>query len=242
MGSLFRSLALLCAISLATPASAGTAYHQAVAERVAPTARLLPPPQPAARLVSAVRYGPFRVVDEETAEVVGLTDERSPAAFRAMLRDYPRIALLSFVDCGGTYNDDANLALARMIRAAGLAVEVPAEGSVRSGGVELFLAGTRRWIDDDAQFGVHAWQDEDGYEATDYSLDWQGNAKYLAYYREMGMSADQAVAFYAMTNESFEHPRYLTGAEMRRWIGHGERAEPAPAPKIAYLDLGLALY
>jgi hypothetical protein len=42
--------------------------------------------------------------------------------------------------------------------------------------------------------------------------------------------------FYAMTNSvPFEDPRWLSGAEMRRWI------EAGAAPKLAYLDLGGSL-
>ena len=54
----------------------------------------------------------------------------------------------------------------------------------------------------------------------------------------MGLSAEQADAFYAMTNSvPFEGARWLGGAEMRRWIG----IEPTAEPRLAYLDLGPAL-
>jgi hypothetical protein len=183
---------------------------------------------------AVARYGPFRVLDGETAALVSETDEASPAEFRAMLHDFPQLATLRFVDCGGTYDDAANLALGRLIRRAGLATEVPAEGSVRSGGVELVLAGVTRRIDDRAEFAVHAWEDDQGLEADDYAADSPENAKYLAYYRDMGLADPQG--FYAMTNSvPFEDARWLTGAEMRRWIGAGA------VPKLAYLDLAGAL-
>ena len=60
----------------------------------------------------------------------------------------------------------------------------------------------------------------------------------LAYYREMGMSAEAAAAFYALTNSvPFEDARWLDGVEMRRWINGEERPEPG----LAYLDLSGAL-
>src|SRR5688572_32921422 len=193
---------------------------------------------PAVPAAAETAYGPFRVVDESTAQLVDVTDEDSPAAFRQMLRDHPGLATLAFIECPGTYDDRANLALGRMIRAAGLAAWVPEGGSVRSGAVELVLAGASLKIDDGAEFAVHAWEDEDGHEASDYAADSPENGKYLAYYREMGMSAERAAAFYAMTNSvPFEEARWLDGAEMRAWIA---AAEPA-APRLAYLDLGPAL-
>jgi len=164
-------------------------------------------------------YGPFRVLDGNRAALVDVTDARSPAAFAQMMRDWPQIALLEMVDVPGTEDDRANLRLGRMIRDARIATYVPAGGSVRSGGVELFLAGTRRIADTQAEFAVHAWMDEDGMEATDYAASAPENAKYLTYYRHMGLSADEAAAFYAMTNSvPHDDARWLDGSQMARWV------------------------
>src|SRR5690606_10878513 len=96
---------LLVVLASATPASA----------------RLAPSEAPAVLAeASAAAYGPFRVLDQATAALVDVTDEAAPAAFRAMLRDHPGLATLVFVECPGTYDDRANLALGRLIRAAGL--------------------------------------------------------------------------------------------------------------------------
>jgi hypothetical protein len=230
---MFRPLAFLCLAMLpAMPAAAGTVvYEEVIVERVA--SRFVSPALAHAERTAIAAYGPFRVLDEQTAALVGVTDGASPAAFRAMLRDHPRLATLEFIECPGTEDDRANLALGRAIRAAGLAAWVPDGGSVRSGAVELVLAGTSLRIDDGAEFAVHAWEDDAGYEASDYAADSPENRKYLAYYREMGLADPDG--FYAMTNSvPFEDARWLDGAEMRRWIG-GE------APRLAYLDLGPAL-
>jgi hypothetical protein len=187
-------------------------------------------------------YGPFLVLDVRRAALVGETDGGSPAVFAAMIHDYPALDTLEMLECPGTTDDAANLRLGRMIRAAGLATTVPDGGSVRSGGVELFLAGRTRAVADDAEFAVHAWEDEDGRQAGDYPAGAPENAKYLAYYREMGMSAPAARAFYALTNSvPFEDALWLTGAEMRRW-SDAERldehlAEHLAEPRLAYLDL-----
>jgi hypothetical protein len=185
-------------------------------------------------------YGPFRVIDEDSAALVGITDQASPAQFAAMLRDFPAIATLELVECPGTLDDRANLRLGRMIREYGLATHVPGNGSVRSGAVELFIAGAQRSIDDGARFAVHAWLDEAGYEATQYSADAPQNRKYLAYYREMGMNAEDAASFYALTNSvAHEDALWLTAQEMRGWIATDGFVQAAP--RLAYLDLGLLL-
>lgn len=164
-------------------------------------------------------FGPFRVLDATRAALVDVTDSASPAQFAAMLRAYPDISLIEMIECAGTEDDRANLRLGRMIRARGIVTLVPAGGSVRSGGVELFLAGVRRIADPAAEFAVHSWADENGREAGDYPADAPENRAYIDYYREMGMAPGQARAFYAMTNSvPFSDAKWLSGAEMARWV------------------------
>ncbi len=191
----------------------------------------------------AQQYGPFRVIDGTRAQLVGITDARAPAQFAAMLRDHPTLATLEMIECPGTDDDQANLRVGRMIRAAGLETHVPRGGSVRSGAVELFLAGASRRIDDGAEFAVHSWLDDWGREAREVAADAPEHRAYLAYYREMGMAEDEASAFYAMTNSvGFDSAKWLDAHEMRGWLRMAAPvSQPtlasALAPKLAYLDL-----
>lgn len=164
-------------------------------------------------------FGPFRVIDGTRAALVGVTDATAPLRFADMLRAHPGIRTLELVECPGTEDDLANLRLGRMIRAKGIATHVPANGSVRSGAVELFLAGARRSVEPGAEFAVHAWMDDTGREAGDYAANAPENAKYLAYYQAMGMNPAEARAFYAMTN-SVPHSdaKWLDAAEMAQWV------------------------
>jgi hypothetical protein len=182
------------------------------------------------------QFGPFRVLDGKRAALVGATDVTSPAAFRAMMAAYPAgLEVIEFLDAPGTSNDIANLALGRAIRAAGLATHVPDGGSARSGAVELFLAGTRRTVDAGALFAVHSWRDALGREPDDFGPDAPENRLYLDYYAEMGMTADEARAFYAMTN-SVPHERalWLRGSDMARWVA------PDAAARARVIDAPLA--
>lgn len=255
MGRVFTILAALAA-SLAAPAHARTVTvieEWIEVEQAAPaTAGRFVSGVPLEHVAGIATYGPFRVIDGRRAALVGITDERSPAQFAAMLRDHPALATLELVECPGTFDDIANLELGRMIRKAGLATHVPHGGSVRSGAVELFIAGAGRSIEDGARFAVHAWEDDSGRQAGDYALTAPENRKYLTFYREMGMSPAEAEAFYSMTNSvPFESARWLSAEDMRGWV----RTEPplalppsavplpaaAPAPRLAFLALDLDL-
>lgn len=145
-------------------------------------------------------YGPFRVISADSVEMSGTVDSQSPVFFQKMLQQYPGIKTIEMIDCDGSVDEEANLNLARQIRRAGISTHVPSRGSVRSGAVELFLAGVRHTADKGAEFVVHSWMDEDGFEANDYPPHDPVHAEYLNYYAEMGIPADKAQAFYTLTN------------------------------------------
>ncbi len=238
---IIASLIVAICAAISVPAAAQTYFYEEVTEHwVEPSAsRFVSSTLAEAENEAQASYGPFRVLDGNRAALVGPTDSWSPAEFGRMLADYPAIDTLEFIECPGTLDDRANLRLGRMIRAQGIAAVVPEGGSVRSGAVELFLAGTTRKIADGAEFAVHAWLDEFGLGAWDYAADSPEHMKYLSYYREMGMEPDEASRFYAMTNSvPFDTAMWLSGEEMRYWIGTSEtQAAREALPRIAYLDL-----
>ncbi len=164
-------------------------------------------------------FGPFRMVSPIKAELVGGVTTDTPARFAALLTRFPGLKLIDLVECPGSLDDDANLDLARMIRKAGIATHVPANGSIRSGGVDLFLAGVRHVADPGAEIGVHSWQDSDGREAKDFPADDPVHALYLNYYQEIGMSTEAAKAFYDFTNSAapFDGLHVMSRAEMARF-------------------------
>ncbi|KPP94362.1 hypothetical protein SAMN04515621_1729 [Erythrobacter sp. HL-111] len=203
---------------LAGPIDLSTDVHKAAGHQVS-----------GRRGPAVLRYGPFEVRGRNRAALVGATDARTPGQFDAMLRDFPGLQVIELVEAPGTSNDIANLALGRRIREAGLHTHVPTGGSVRSGAVELFLAGETRSIDRGARFAVHSWLDTHGREAHDFAPGAPEHRMYLDYYMEMGMSARRARAFYDMTNSVPHHSAlWLRSDEMRQWI---DPASPDLAPR-----------
>ncbi|WP_288990292.1 alpha/beta hydrolase [uncultured Sphingopyxis sp.] len=183
------------------------------------TRRYAPGAGLATRGLAEARFGPFAVVDGTTARMSGDVDGATPRQFAAMLAAFPGVRRLEMIDCPGSLDEEANLILARAIRRAGLETVVPSGGSVRSGAVELWLAGSTRRAAPDAEFGVHSWADEYGREAKDYPASDPVHAEYIGLYREMGMDDAHARAFYALTNATpFDQVRYLTRDDMARFV------------------------
>ena len=183
-------------------------------------ARYAVPAVPRVRSGMLGQYGPFVVTSPTSAAMIGSTDSATPYQFDAMLRDFPQLAMIEMIEAPGTSNDIANLAVGRRIRAAGISTHVPQGGSVRSGAVELFLAGATRTVDDGASFAVHSWLDNYGREADDFAADHPAHRLYIDYYVEMGMSEARAREFYAMTNSVPHHTAlWLASDDMRQWLG-----------------------
>lgn len=169
----------------------------------------------AAAAAALASFGPFRVTAPDSADMVGVVDSHTPAQFAAMLKAYPGIRTLQMIECPGSEDDEANLRLARMLRQARIATFVPAGGSVRSGAVELFLAGVRRSADSHAEFAVHSWRDELGREARDLPPEDPVHREYLDFYREMGLSEECARTFYALTSSvAFDDAVFLAPLQM----------------------------
>lgn len=218
-GGLLATALMLCALLLPVqPAHGASSYT--VTETVEIFEYDLYEPEDRAVPASAAygQYGPFRVIAADTVEMTGTVDSYTPALFRQMIKDFPEIRRIEMLDCDGSVDEEANLRLARMIRHAGISTNVPAHGSVRSGAVELFLAGITRTADPDAEFIVHSWMDEDGRQAGDYPASDPVHAEYLDYYAEMGVPLPTARAFYALTNSvPFSEQLRLSRGDMARF-------------------------
>ena len=217
-GFRWAMLAAPVVLSFAAPVRAQTAYTVTETTEYS-YADVEEQPLLAPEQATVARYGPFRVVANDRVEMTGGVESDTPRLFKAMLAAHPGIAQIDMIDCPGSLDDDANLALARMIRSKGIATNVPAHGSIRSGGVELFLAGTVRKAAPSAEFGVHSWQDSDGMEAKDFAVSDPVHTPYVTFYRDMGLSADQAQAFYDFTNRAapFDGLHVMSGAEIREF-------------------------
>lgn len=168
---------------------------------------------------SIARFGPFTVINATLVELIDSIDSDSPEQFRRLLTLYPAITTIRMVECPGTVDDEANLSIARMIRAHRMNTHVPATGSIRSGGVELFLAGVKRTAERGAEFGVHSWQDEDGHEAKDVPANDPVHADYINFYQAMGLAPTVAREFYTFTNAAAPSSgvHYMTPTELSRY-------------------------
>lgn len=97
----------------------------------------------------------------------------------------------------GSLDDDTMIKLAYEVRRRGLNTRLLATSAIDSGGVDLFLAGVERTMQDGAHIGVHSWSDgfKDAVEYPRDAPEHEANRKYI----EDMLGAD---AFYWFTIEA----------------------------------------
>lgn len=116
------------------------------------------------------------VIDASTLDAYAIARATNATATRLDLPYVP-----------GSDDDDANLVLSHQVRKAGLTTNVPTDGLISSGGVDLFLAGTKRTLSVGACVGVHSWEGG-GIEGKDLPRDDEEHHKYLKYFNDIGIS------------------------------------------------------
>ena len=137
------------------------------------------------------------VVADGVAVMSGVIGADTPAKVLRLALEHPEVRTIAMSIVPGSIDDEANLVAARLVRDYGWNTTVPSDGVIASGGVDFFVAGVERTIEEGAQLGVHTWGG--GWwgqrSGADLPRDDPEHGRYLDYYAEMGIPA----AFYWFT-------------------------------------------
>lgn len=148
----------------------------------------------------------------------GVIDELSLEDFNLARQAHPEIKHLVFENIPGSVDDETNLKLARKIRSLGMTTELPEGGLVASGGTDLFLAGTRRTMAENACVGVHAWAyEEDGevLSANQIPRDAIEHSAYTRYYQAMGIEPN--FYWYTLAAAPYQGMHWMSFSEIKRY-------------------------
>ncbi len=163
---------------------------------------------------SVTGYGIFSVDGNGDLVMNGVSVTNTPYHFDNIIKANPNAKKLTMLDCPGSEDDEANLLASRKIRQAGLNIHVTATSELASGAVDMFFAGVKRTMDPGAKFGVHSWTDGKN-DATDFPKGDAQHQPYIDYFKEMGLSQQQAEDFYYFTI-------YAAGPNDIHWMTQAE--------------------
>ncbi|WP_156137148.1 hypothetical protein [Vibrio caribbeanicus] len=152
-------------------------------------------------------------VNGTTADLSGTICSGSPQAFAEMMNTHKNVSLLNFVKIEGSINDNANLILARQVRAKNLDSVIKSSGHIASGGTDLFVAGVKRTIVHGAKIGVHSWSNGDK-QATDYPKDSLVHQPYIDYYKDMGLPKPSEFYFFTIEQAPADGMYYMSEGEL----------------------------
>ena len=137
---------------------------------------------------------------------------------RDMIANRPDITRLVLDQVRGSIDDNINLHTGRLVRAAGLETHVPATGDVNSGGVDLFVSGTRRTVDEGGILAVHSGCCIDGAGFDTLPRSHPVHEQYIAYHEEMlGEAQGEPFHFFTIEAAPPEFTRPMTREEMVRF-------------------------
>ncbi len=139
-------------------------------------------------------------LDGKRALLTGALGTRTFAQLDALIREHPELETIVFQDVPGSVNDEINVHTGRLLRNAGLATFLPADGMAASGGVDLFAAGVKRHAEEGARVGIHAWCCYRGRGAQEIRRGHRAHAHMEAYFRVM--LGEAGVDFYYQTLEA----------------------------------------
>lgn len=159
-------------------------------------------------LLNTVEVTSFEVRDGELW-MNGEINSKTLDQFNEVIAEYPSIHTLVEETVPGSLDDDTMIALAYEVRRLGLNTRLISTSSIDSGGVDLFLAGVERTMEDGAHIGVHSWSDGLK-DAADYPRDAPEHEANRAYVEDM-LGSDEfywftiyaapADGIYEMTND-----------------------------------------
>ena len=152
------------------------------------------------------------------AYLTGELGTRTYQQIADLIETRPDIDTLVLANVPGSMNDSVNMHTGRLIRAAGYSTYVLADGFIASGGVDLFVAGVKRVIEEGAQVGVHSWCCVDGEQAvSSLPRDHPAHAAQLAYFEEMMGASGPDFYFFTLEAADFDDIYFMSTEDLIAW-------------------------
>jgi len=156
-------------------------------------------------------------IEGDKAYLEGTLGTRTYNQIFQLIAEHPEVNTIIEVDVPGSVNDDINIQTGRLIRQAGMNTYVPGNGSIASGGVDLFSAGVNRIIEFGAKVGVHSWTDGTT-QASDLPEDSPLHNDQIAYFNEMlGSPLGRNFYFFTINAASADSIHNMSQEEIVRW-------------------------
>ena len=138
------------------------------------------------------------------------------AELTRLVQENPQVTNIVMVNVPGSNDDEAAIPAYSIIRSNGLSTEIRSNGMVASGGVDFFVAGVNRKIENGAMVGVHAWSDGTT-SAASLPRNHPSHRLFIDYYTQMGLQDPEGFYFFTIHAAPPEGIHYMSNAEINRF-------------------------
>ena len=173
-------------------------------------------------------------VEGNIAYMEGDLGEPTPGAIVRLFQRNPDVDTIVMEYVPGSEDDESNVRAAKMVHQRNITTAVPADGLISSGGVDFFLAGRTRIVQNGACVGVHSWSDDDQPRAPkDLPRDHPDHKVFLNYYNEIGISDE--FYWFTLNAAPADGMHWMSTAEMLQY-GVATEISDTPANELAMLQ------
>lgn len=137
---------------------------------------------------------PEIAINNGKAHVNGILGKRFYKKFKLFIESNPKVKTIVLEYVPGSANDEWNVKSCMLLHQNNMNTELLPTSIIASGGVDLFISGNSRTIQEGAQIGVHSWSDgnKDG-------IAYPRTSKEHAIFIEMFNKIEMDTAFYWYT-------------------------------------------
>lgn len=121
--------------------------------------------EPIMLVLSGEKSATFKVVDEKIY-VNGVLGRKAHKKFMKTIKKHPNVKTLVLQEVPGSLNDEWNVKTCAEVRKNGIQTYLESSSIIQSGGVDLYIAGVKRYAEKGSKIGVHSWSNgkKDGKE------------------------------------------------------------------------------
>lgn len=176
------------------------------------------------------------VIEGTVAKMNGVIGDGSLSDYNKMRADYPEVTEVVLVDVPGSANDDENVKVGKALHADKINTRLLANSEIASGGVDYFLAGATRRIENGARVGVHSWSDGTVSNASNLPRDHPSHQLYLDYYNEIDYGSGKEFYFFTINAAPASSIHWMTNSELE----HYKMATHATSQSVSFKNGGVA--
>ncbi|MCJ8306697.1 MAG: alpha/beta hydrolase [Nitrosopumilus sp.] len=150
-------------------------------------------------------------VQENILYMNGEINTQTSNQLKTIITSNHQIQVIVMLDVPGSIDDEANFPMASWVREHGLNTHLLSDSHIASGGVDFFLAGNSRTMDNGAMIGVHSWSDGIN-QAKDIPRDDKSHEMNRKYIQDM--LGDDEFYWYTIYAASADDVYYMTNDEI----------------------------